>query len=67
MGSAAGFLLLSSTTMKKVPTTTTEPLATRKRLAAAYRKRSTDKRLTPAERADFARMADAWERTLPKK
>jgi hypothetical protein len=39
----------------------------RRKVAAAYRKRSTDKRHSPAERAEFARMADAWKATLPKR
>jgi hypothetical protein len=35
-------------------------------LVAEYRKIAAGKRFTPAERAEFARMADKWERTLPK-
>ena len=43
----------------------TEPEAGRRKLAAALRKRSMSKRYTEAERAEFARMADAWAATLP--
>jgi hypothetical protein len=45
----------------------TEPEGVRRKLAAAYRKLATGKRFTPAERAEFARMADAWAATLPQK
>jgi len=45
----------------------TEPPAVRRKLAASYRKLAEGKRYTPAERAEFARMAQSWERTLPKK
>ncbi len=44
----------------------TVPEPARRKLAAAYRKVATGKRFTPAERVEFARMADAWERTLPE-
>ena len=42
------------------------PESARRKLAAAYRKNATAKRFTPAERMEFARMADAWEKTLPE-
>ena len=46
----------------------TEPEAVRRKLAAAYRKIAEGRRFTPAERAEFGRMADAWEATLtPRK
>jgi hypothetical protein len=51
---------------KSEPAMYTVPEAVRRKLAAAYRKIAAGKRFTPAERAEFARMADAWERTLPK-
>ena len=44
----------------------TVPESARRKLAAAYRKQAAGKRFTPAERAEFARMAEAWERTLPE-
>jgi len=50
----------------KAAGTYTEPEAARRKLSAAYRKRAGDKRYTQAERAEFARMADAWAATLPK-
>lgn len=45
----------------------TEPEPVRRKLANAYRKRSFETRWTAAERTTFARMAESWERTLPKK
>jgi hypothetical protein len=51
---------------KAIATMHTVPEPARRKLAAAYRKIATGRRFTPAERAEFARMADAWERTLPK-
>ncbi len=52
----------------KPPTTTNaEPEAARRKLAEAYKKLATGRRFTPAERTEFARMADAWAATLPKK
>jgi len=45
----------------------TEPEAVRRKLAEAFRKHAGGRRFTPAERAEFARMADAWERTVEKK
>ena len=41
-----------------------EPEDVRRKLAEDYRRRATEKRWTPAERAEFLRMAEAWERTL---
>ncbi|MDB5328919.1 MAG: hypothetical protein JWP03_70 [Phycisphaerales bacterium] len=54
-------------TMKATPLTMThpEPEAARRKLVAALRKRAVSKRYTPAERAEFARIADAWAATLP--
>lgn len=52
---------------KITPTIHTVPEAVRRQLATDYRKRSTEKRWTDEERATFARMAESWERTLPKK
>jgi len=52
---------------KPQPNMHTEPEPVRRKLAADYRKRSTEKRWTDEERATFARMAESWERTLPKK
>jgi hypothetical protein len=51
----------------KAPKPYTEPPAVRRKLADSYRKLANGKKYTPAERAEFARMADSWERTLPKK
>jgi hypothetical protein len=51
----------------KPPTIHTEPEHVRRKLAAALRKRSRQARWTDAERAEFARMAESWERTLPEK
>jgi len=39
----------------------------RRKLAQAFYKRAAGKRFTPAERAEFGRMAEAWQKTLPKK
>jgi hypothetical protein len=44
----------------------TVPETARRKLVAAYRKQSLGDRFTPPERLEFARMADAWERTLPE-
>jgi hypothetical protein len=44
-----------------------DPEPVRRKLAAAFRESATDPRHTPAERAEFARMAAAWERTLKVK
>ena len=43
-----------------------EPVAVRRKLAAAYRALAERKKHTPAERKEFARMAEAWVATLPK-
>jgi hypothetical protein len=51
----------------KTPTLHVEPESVRRGLAEAYRKRSLEKRWTDAERAEFARMAESWKETLPKK
>ena len=39
----------------------------RRNLAAAYDRIAKGKRFTQAERQEFARMAEAWRKTLPKK
>jgi hypothetical protein len=52
---------------KPKPDLHTEPEHIRRGLAESYRKRSMEKRWTDAERAEFARMADSWERTLSPK
>ena len=44
-----------------------EPEAVRRKLAASYREMSQDRKRTPRDRAAFARMAESWERTLPKR
>ena len=51
--------------MKQTPRYT-EPEHVRRKLAEAYRKEAGNPRWKKAERAEFARMADSWERTLPK-
>jgi hypothetical protein len=45
------------------------PATVRRKLAADYRKQAADPKWTAAERAEYVRMAEAWERTLasPKK
>jgi hypothetical protein len=52
---------------RRVPQTQAEPEQTRRRLADEYRKLAEGRRFTPAERAEFTRMADRWARTLPEK
>ena len=52
------------TNQLKAPYTENERV--RRRLATALRKRSRESRWTEAERAEFARMAASWERTLPR-
>ena len=52
--------------MPKTPKMYTEPVEVRRKLAKAYRKDAANPKWTPAERAEFARMADSWARTLPK-
>jgi hypothetical protein len=44
----------------------TDPPPVRRRFAANLRTLATDKRFTRAERAEFAKMAGAWERTLSR-
>jgi hypothetical protein len=53
--------------MKQQPTFYREPPDVRRKLAAELHKLSTGRRFKPAERAELARMADAWAATLPKK
>jgi hypothetical protein len=53
--------------MKRNVSTHRESLATRRKLAGELHKLSTGRRFKPAERAELARMADAWAATLPKK
>jgi hypothetical protein len=53
--------------MKKVFTPCAEPEHVRRKLAARYRRLASGSRFSKAERAEFGRMADSWERTLPKK
>ena len=42
------------------------PERVRRKLAAQYRLEAENPKRKEIERAEFARMADAWERTLPK-
>jgi hypothetical protein len=49
------------------PTIHAEPEHVRRKLAATLARLATGKRFTKAERAEFARMSEAWARTLPKK
>ncbi len=49
------------------PTMHTEPLAVRRKLAEAYRRQSSNPKLSRKERRTFASMADAWEATLDEK
>jgi hypothetical protein len=44
----------------------TEPQSVRRKLTEAYRRLAADQRFKTAERAAFARMADAWAATLPQ-
>ena len=48
----------------KQKNTSDVPASARRKLAADYRKRAADPKWTEAERAEFVRMAEAWERTL---
>lgn len=41
-----------------------DPPAVRRRFADELRRLATGRKFKPAERAELARMADAWERTL---
>ena len=55
----------------KAKRTKSHPMSTvservRRQLAAKYRALAQKARYTPAERAEFARMAASWESTLPK-
>ena len=43
-----------------------EPESVRRKLAVAYWALADGTKHTPAERKEFARMADAWAATLPK-
>lgn len=56
-----------SKSKKTRPTMHTEPLAVRRKLAEAFAKQAKDPRHTSQERAEFARMADAWRATLDEK
>ena len=51
--------------MKQTPRYT-EPEHVRRGLAEDYRREAGNRRWKKAERAEFARMAESWERTLPK-
>lgn len=42
------------------------PEPARRRLVSMYRKRAAEAK-SPAERAEWTRMADNWAKTLPKK
>jgi hypothetical protein len=42
----------------------TEPEAVRRKLVEAYCKLANGRRFGPAERAEFARMAESWAATL---
>ena len=48
----------------KQNTTSDLPAIARRKLAADYRKQAADPKWTEAERVEFVRMAEAWERTL---
>ena len=52
---------------KNTESVSPEPESVRRKLAEDYRKRSKETRWTDEERATFARMAESWERTLPRK
>ena len=49
------------------PTMHVEPLAVRRKLADEYRRQADNPKLTRRERADFAKLADAWQATLAEK
>jgi hypothetical protein len=51
---------------KPQPPTHREPAAVRRKLVSAYRQLAAGRRFTPAERAEFAKIAAAWAATLPK-
>jgi hypothetical protein len=44
-----------------------QPEHVRRKVAMELRKLATVRRFTDAERAEFARMAESWQRTLPQK
>lgn len=44
-----------------------EPESVRRKFAAELRKLAQQTKWTEAEREEFARMAESWERTLPEK
>ena len=44
-----------------------EPEPVRRKLVAELRKLATGKRHTAAERAEYLRIAEQWEKTLPKR
>lgn len=52
---------------KAAMTMNTEPEAVRRKLAEQLRKLAGGRRFTPEERKEYARMAEMWEKTLPKK
>jgi hypothetical protein len=52
--------------MSTKPDLYTVPERVRRKLAADYRREADNPKRKKADRAEFARMADAWERTLPK-
>ena len=43
-----------------------EPEAVRRKMAAAYRALADGTKHTPADRKEFARIANVWAATLPK-
>ncbi|MGA2497278.1 MAG: hypothetical protein ABSH20_06030 [Tepidisphaeraceae bacterium] len=53
-------------TLPEIPKLYVDPEPARRNVAAAYREEAGSPKWTPAERAEFGRMADSWERTLPK-
>ena len=53
--------------MKPTQHLLTVPEQARRKLAQAYAQLASGRRFTPAERAEFARMADAWMQTVEKK
>lgn len=52
--------------MKKSAPQYAETEHARRKLAEGYRQEAKNTRWKKAERAEFARMAETWERTLPK-
>lgn len=53
--------------MIRMPRLYAEPVSVRRKLVVAYREMAKDRKYKPHERAEFARIADRWERTLPVK